>query len=64
MGMPVFLYRWYFRAHGLRGLERSILAFAGIKPIWESLFGRVEVVGDATRRQWLNKMAEHGHRAD
>jgi putative NADPH-quinone reductase len=45
MGMPVFLYRWYFRANGLRGLERSILAFAGIKPIRESLFGRVEVVG-------------------
>jgi putative NADPH-quinone reductase len=64
MGMPVFLYRWYFRAHGIRGLERSILAFAGIKPIRESLFGRVEAVGAAARAQWLDEMAEHGRRAD
>jgi putative NADPH-quinone reductase len=64
MGMPVVLYRWYFRAHGLRGLERSILAVAGIKPIRESLFGRVEAVGNTTRRRWLDDMAEHGRRAD
>jgi putative NADPH-quinone reductase len=64
MGMPVLLYRWYFRAHGLRGLEQSILAFAGIKPIRESLFGRVEAVGDATRRHWLDRMYEHGRRVD
>jgi putative NADPH-quinone reductase len=25
MGMPALIYRWYFRAHGVRGLERSIL---------------------------------------
>ena len=64
MGMPTFVYRWYFRAHGVRGLERSILAFSGIKPIRESLFGRVDAVSDAKRSSWLKDMAEHGRRAD
>ena len=35
MGMPVLVYRWYFGAHGLKGLERSILGFCGIGPIRE-----------------------------
>ena len=33
MGMPAFVYRWYFGAHGLRSLERNILGFCGIRPI-------------------------------
>lgn len=33
MGMPALAYRWYFFAHGLRGLERNVLRFVGIKPI-------------------------------
>jgi putative NADPH-quinone reductase len=32
MGMLALIYRWYFRAHGVRGLEWSILGFAGIPP--------------------------------
>lgn len=32
MGMPALIYRWYFQAHGVRGLERSVLRFAGMKP--------------------------------
>nr|WP_269149077.1 NAD(P)H-dependent oxidoreductase [Cupriavidus necator] len=39
MGMPVLLYRWYFGAYGVRGFERSMLSFAGIKPIRENLHG-------------------------
>src|SRR6516164_2003851 len=39
MGMPVVLYRWYFGAYGLRSFERSMLSFAGIKPIRESIYG-------------------------
>jgi len=39
MGMPVLLYRWYFGAYGVRGFERSILSFAGIKPVRESFYG-------------------------
>lgn len=63
MGMPAFAYRWYFRAHSLKSLERNILKFAGISPIRESLFGMVESVADGKRRQWLDEMRELGSRA-
>jgi putative NADPH-quinone reductase len=32
MGMPTLFYRWYFRVHSLKNLERNILAFCGIRP--------------------------------
>ena len=50
MGMPALIYRWYFRAHGVRGLERSVLRFAGMKPVRETLLGMVDTVSD-TKRQ-------------
>ena len=64
MGMPVFLYRWYFGAHGLKSLERSILGFAGIGPIRESLFGMIEQASEAKRRAWLARMHRLGANAD
>jgi hypothetical protein len=59
MGMPAFVYRWYFGAHGLRSLERNILGFSGIGPIRESLVGMVE--GAAARRaRWLERLRALG----
>jgi hypothetical protein len=43
MGMPALIYRWYFRAHGVRGLERSVLKFA-----WHEACPR-DPVGDGRR---------------
>jgi len=63
MGMPAFWYRWYFRAHGVRGLERSILRFCGIKPVRESLIGMVEAKDDAERKHWLTKIEALGRKA-
>lgn len=63
MGMPAFWYRWFFRAHGVRGLERSILGFCGVKPVHETLIGLVEAKDDRARTRWLEKMAELGRRA-
>ncbi len=63
MGMPVLLYRWYFGAFGVRGFERSMLSFAGIRPIRESLFG-LALADDAKRTRWLADMRRHGVRAD
>jgi len=60
MGMPAFLYRWYFRAHSLKSLKRNILRFCGIGPIQESLFGMVEATTEATRQKWLAKMRKYG----
>lgn len=59
MGMPAFFYRWYFGAHGVKNLKRSILGFCGIKPITVSLIGMVE--GAATKRDtWLARMQGYG----
>lgn len=62
MGMPAFIYRWWFGAHSLKSLERNILKFCGISPVRESLFGMVE--GKAERRQrWLAQMRDLGRAA-
>jgi putative NADPH-quinone reductase len=63
MGMPAFWYRWFFRAQGVRGLERSILGFCGVKPVRESFVGLVESKDDAGRRKWLVEMARLGRKA-
>jgi putative NADPH-quinone reductase len=63
MGMPALIYRWYFRAHGVRGLERSVLKFAGMKPVRETLLGMVDGVSDAKRQQWLARMRDYGRRS-
>jgi putative NADPH-quinone reductase len=62
MGMPALIYRWYFRAHGVRGLERSVLRFSGMKPVRETLLGMVQSVDDARRRRWLDGMRDQGRR--
>lgn len=62
MGMPSLIYRWYFMAHGLKGLERSVLNFAGVSPVRDSLFGLVANASEAKRRRWINKMATLGAR--
>ncbi|HSW14085.1 MAG TPA: NAD(P)H-dependent oxidoreductase [Solimonas sp.] len=62
MGMPGFIYRWYFGAHGLRSLQRNILGFVGIHPVRSSLVGSVE--GSARHRtRWLERMRALGSRA-
>ncbi len=63
MGMPVLMYRWYFGAFGVRGFERSMLSFAGIKPIRESLYG-LTFADDKKRARWLEDMRRHGARGD
>ena len=61
MGMPALVYRWYFRAHSLKSLERNILKFVGIGPIAETIIGRIEA-SPAARAAWLNKVRELGER--
>ena len=63
MGMPAFLYRWYYRAHSLRSLERNVLAVAGIRPVRESLVGPVEAMSDARRQDWRFKLRDLGRQA-
>ena len=62
MGMPALIYRWYFGAHGLKSLERSILRFVGIKPIKETLIGLMGTAGEAKRKAWLEKLRALGRK--
>ncbi len=64
MGMPAAVYRFYFRAHSLKSLERNILGLCGIGPIAETLIGNVEGCGDARRRAWLEKLRRYGWQGD
>jgi len=64
MGMPAFVYRWFFRAHSLKSLQRNILGFCGIEPIKVSLVGQVDDPDPARRQRWLAKMREFGEAAD
>lgn len=63
MGMPAFVYRWYFRAHSLRSLERNVLAFAGIRPVRASLVGMIGALDESKRARWLERMQQLGRRA-
>ena len=58
MGMPALIYRWVYRAHSLKSLERNVLAFCGIAPIKETLIGSVDTIDD--NRSWLEKMWQLG----
>jgi putative NADPH-quinone reductase len=64
MGMPAFVYRWFFRAHSLKSLQRNILGFCGIAPIKVSLVGRVDEPDASARKHWLGKMREFGAASD
>jgi putative NADPH-quinone reductase len=63
MGMPALMYRWYFGAHSLKSLKRSILGFCGIGPVRESLIGLVADGGEQKHRKWLETMRRLGRGA-
>lgn len=63
MGMPAMVYRWYFGAHGLKSLQRSILGFVGVRPVRSSLIGMVETIGERRRERWLARMYALGGEA-
>ena len=63
MGMPAFVYRWYFGAHSLKSLERNMLKFCGIGPIRETLFGRVEAGGPRRHAKILERLRALGREA-
>lgn len=63
MGMPALVYRWYYRAHSVKSLERNVLGFVGFAPVRETLIGGV---GDADAAQvgaWCATLRRLGRRA-
>jgi NAD(P)H dehydrogenase (quinone) len=63
MGMPGFIYRWWFGAHALKMLKRNILRFMGVGPVRSTIYGNVEGAGAAGRQRWLEQVEEFGRRA-
>lgn len=63
MGMPAILYRWYFRAHGLKTLKRSILGFCGAGPIRDTLVGLVDGASQAKVDKLLARLRALGRHA-
>ncbi len=63
MGMPALLYRFFFRAHSVRSLERNILGFVGIAPIHETLIGLVANLDEVGALKHLAKLRKLGSQA-
>ncbi|TWO72703.1 NAD(P)H-dependent oxidoreductase [Caenimonas sedimenti] len=64
MGMPALVYRWFYRAHSVKSLERNILGFVGMAPVHETLVGLVGDLKPADARKWMRKLGAMGARAD
>ena len=64
MGMPALVYRWYFRAHSVKSLERNILGFVGIAPIHRNLVGMIEGMTNVQRERWLETLRGLGERGE
>lgn len=63
MGMPAMVYRWYFRAHSIKSLERNILGFVGISPVDETLIGLIGNANTDATDKWLAKLEKLGRSA-
>ncbi|MFO1286609.1 MAG: NAD(P)H-dependent oxidoreductase [Rubrivivax sp.] len=63
MGMPALVYRWYFRAHSVKNLERNILGFVGFAPVHETLIGGVDQLGATGVERWSRKLRALGAKA-
>lgn len=64
MGMPALIYRWYFRAHGLKNLKRNVLGFVGFSPVRDTLLGSVATRGKNSIRRSLDEVKSLGRRAE
>lgn len=62
MGMPALAYRFMFGAHGVKGLEKSILGMGGIKPVRETLIGGVGALTPDRLRNLIARMNALGQK--
>jgi putative NADPH-quinone reductase len=64
MGMPALVYRWYFRAHSIKSLDRNMLGIVGIAPVHETLIGLTGNMKPVDADKWLKKLKRLGERAE
>jgi len=63
MGMPAFVFRWYYGSHGLKMLKRNILGFVGISPVRSTIVGLVDLVKDDKLTKLTGKLEALGQQA-
>jgi putative NADPH-quinone reductase len=63
MGMPAVVYRYYFRAHSVKSLERNVLGFVGIGPVDETLVGMVDALDDKAKSKLFANLRRLGRDA-
>ncbi len=63
MGMPAIIYRWYFRAHSIKSLERNLLGIVGIAPVHETLIGLTGNMKPVDAGKWFAKLKRLGEKA-
>lgn len=63
MGMPAFIYRWYYRAHSVRSLQRNILKFVGFRRVRTTLIGGIGALSGAARSRWIHELRTLGREA-
>jgi len=64
MSMPALVYRWFYRAHSVKSLERNILGMVGIGPIDETLIGMVDSPQPDGRAKALARLRALGRAGD
>ncbi|PZW47040.1 putative NADPH-quinone reductase [Humitalea rosea] len=60
MGMPAFVFRWWFGAASLKALRRNIFSFIGIRAVRETVIGGAGEVKPATAARHLAAMRALG----
>ena len=64
MGMPAIIYRWYFRAHSIKSLERNLLGIVGIAPVHETLIGLTGNMKPIDAKKLLSKLKRLDEKAE
>lgn len=60
MGMPGFIFRLVFFAHGLKCVSRGLLWISGVRPVREMALGPAESPSPARRLRWIARMRRLG----
>ena len=63
MGMPGYVYKWFFQAHTLKSLKRNILDFIGFKPVKATVIGKVFDGNEKELRLELKEVSKLGQLA-
>ena len=60
MGMPAPLYRWFYRAHSLKSLQRNLRGFTGIGPVRSTLVGGAGALPPQLVEAWCARLRRLG----